>query len=53
MLLVVILAATTALTLGLVLHGVTAQPYEQTRQATAGPTWSQPPSRERADRPRT
>ncbi len=37
MLLVVILAATTALTLGLVLHGVTAQPYEQTRQATAGP----------------
>lgn len=37
MLLVVILAATTALTLGLVLHGVTAQPYQQTRHATAGP----------------
>ncbi len=37
MLLVVILAATTALTLGLVLHGVTAQPYQQTRDATAGP----------------
>ena len=37
MLLVVIVAATTALTLGLVLHGVTAEPYQQTRQATAGP----------------
>jgi putative ABC transport system permease protein len=37
MLLVVIMAATTALALGLVLHGVTAQPYQQTRDATAGP----------------
>ena len=37
MLLIVITAATTALTLGLVLHGVTAQPYQQTRKATAGP----------------
>jgi putative ABC transport system permease protein len=37
MLLVVIMAATMALTLGLVLHGVTAQPYQQTRIATAGP----------------
>jgi putative ABC transport system permease protein len=37
MLLVVITAATSALTLGLVLHGVMAQPYLQTRQATAGP----------------
>ncbi len=37
MLLVVIAAATTALTLGLVLRGVTTQPYEQTRQLTAGP----------------
>jgi putative ABC transport system permease protein len=37
MLLIVILAATSALTLGLVLHGVTAQPYQQTRQATVGP----------------
>jgi ABC-type antimicrobial peptide transport system permease subunit len=37
MLLIVIMAATSSLTLGLVLHGVTAQPYQQTRQATAGP----------------
>ena len=37
MLLVVIMAATTALTLGLVLRGVTAQPYQVTRAATAGP----------------
>ena len=37
MLLVVITAATTALTLGLVLRGVTAQPYQVTRAATAGP----------------
>ncbi|MGH7735905.1 MAG: ABC transporter permease, partial [Gemmatimonadales bacterium] len=36
-LLVVMMAATTALTLGLVLHGVTAQPYQSTRAATAGP----------------
>jgi putative ABC transport system permease protein len=37
MLLIVIVAATSALTLGLVLRGVTSQPYQQTRQATAGP----------------
>jgi ABC-type antimicrobial peptide transport system permease subunit len=37
MLLIVIMAATSSLALGLVLHGVTAQPYQQTRQATAGP----------------
>ncbi|HEY6276269.1 MAG TPA: FtsX-like permease family protein [Streptosporangiaceae bacterium] len=37
MLLVVIMAATTTLTLGLVLHGETNHPYERTRVATAGP----------------
>jgi putative ABC transport system permease protein len=37
MLLVAFMAATTALTLGLVLHGVTSQPYQSTRAATAGP----------------
>ncbi len=37
MLVVVIMAATTTLTLGLVLHGETNHPYEQTRVATAGP----------------
>jgi putative ABC transport system permease protein len=37
MLLVVIAAAATTLTLGLVLYGVTAQPYQSTRAATAGP----------------
>lgn len=37
MLLVVIAAATAALTLGLVLRGVTAPPYQLTRRATAGP----------------
>jgi putative ABC transport system permease protein len=37
MLLAVITAAATALTLGLVLRGVTDQPYAQTRAATAGP----------------
>jgi ABC-type antimicrobial peptide transport system permease subunit len=31
------MAATTTLTLGLVLHGVTSQPYEGTRKATNGP----------------
>src|SRR5262245_52236106 len=31
------MAATTTLTLGLALHGVTDQPYEKTREATAGP----------------
>jgi putative ABC transport system permease protein len=34
---VVIAAAMTALTLGLVLHGVTARPYAQTRAQTPGP----------------
>ena len=37
MLLVVMTTATTALTLGLVLRGATAQPYQTTRAATAGP----------------
>src|SRR5262245_41644209 len=37
LLLLAIMAATTTLTLGLVLHGVTDKPYEKTREATAGP----------------
>ena len=37
LLLLAIVAATTTLTLGLVLHGVTDEPYQSTRQATAGP----------------
>ena len=37
LLLVAIMAATTTLTLGLILHGVTSQPYQQTRAATRGP----------------
>ncbi len=37
LLLLAILAATTTLTLGLVLHGITDKPYETTRDATAGP----------------
>src|SRR4051794_15771165 len=37
LLLLAILAATTTLTLGLLLRGVTSHPYEQTRAATAGP----------------
>ncbi len=37
LLLLAFLAATTTLTLGLVLHGETSQPYQQTRSATAGP----------------
>jgi ABC-type lipoprotein release transport system permease subunit len=37
LLLLAIMAATTTLTLGLVLHGVTDKPYESTREATAGP----------------
>ena len=37
LLLLVMMAATTALTLGLALHGVTAQPYQSTRAATRGP----------------
>jgi putative ABC transport system permease protein len=37
MLLVAIMAATTTLTLGLALQGVTSQPYQQTRNATSGP----------------
>ena len=35
--LLAITAATATLTLGLVLHGVTSQPYQQTRAATNGP----------------
>jgi ABC-type lipoprotein release transport system permease subunit len=37
LLLLAITAATTTLTLGLVLRGVTDEPYERTREATAGP----------------
>src|SRR5215213_9298028 len=37
LLLLAIMAATTTLTLGLVLHGVISKPYENTRKATAGP----------------
>jgi ABC-type lipoprotein release transport system permease subunit len=37
LLLLALTAATTTLTLGLVLHAVTSQPYERTREATAGP----------------
>jgi hypothetical protein len=37
LLLLAIMAATTTLTLGLVLQGVTDKPYERTRKATAGP----------------
>ena len=37
MLVIVIVAATAALTLGLVLHGTTAHPYQATREATSGP----------------
>jgi hypothetical protein len=37
LLLIVMLAATTALTLGLMLHGVTARPDQRTRAATARP----------------
>src|ERR1022692_736301 len=37
LLLLAIAAASTTLTLGLVLHGVTSHPYEQTRAATNGP----------------
>ena len=37
LLLLAITAATAVLTLGLVLHGVTRQPYQQTRVATSGP----------------
>ncbi len=37
LLILAITAATATLTLGLVLHGVTNDPYQNTRQATAGP----------------
>jgi putative ABC transport system permease protein len=37
LLLLAITAATTVLTLGLVLHGVSSKPYETTRSATVGP----------------
>src|SRR5215469_4933004 len=37
LLLLAITAAATTLTLGLALHGVTSQPYQQTRAATNGP----------------
>ena len=55
MLLVAFVAATATLTLGLVLHGVTSHPYQQTRAATAGPdveaTAFPPRSGPPADRP--
>jgi len=35
--LIVVVAATAALALGLVLHGTTAHPYQATREATSGP----------------
>ena len=37
LLLLAVTAATTTLTLGLALGGVTSQPYQQTREATSGP----------------
>src|SRR4029453_4718233 len=37
LLLLAIMRATTTLTLGLALHGVTDKPYQKTREATAGP----------------
>jgi hypothetical protein len=37
LMLITIMAASTTLTLGLSLHGVTSQPYAQTRAATRGP----------------
>jgi len=37
LMLITIMAASTTLTLGLILHGVTSQPYAQTRAATRGP----------------
>lgn len=37
LLLTAVMAATTTLTMGLALAGVTSQPYQQTRTATAGP----------------
>jgi ABC-type lipoprotein release transport system permease subunit len=37
LMLITITAASAALTLGLILHGVTSQPYAQTRAATRGP----------------
>src|SRR5689334_20759921 len=37
LMLLAVTAATAILTLGLALHGVTSQPYQQTRTATKGP----------------
>ena len=43
LLLLAITAATSILTLGLALHGVTSQPFQQTQAATNGPdVWRQP-----------
>jgi ABC-type lipoprotein release transport system permease subunit len=54
LLLVALVAATATLTLGLVLHGVTEEPYERTREATNGPdvvaSVSSPSGGQRADR---
>ena len=38
MLVVIVASATTVLTLGLILQGTTAHPYQTTREATGGPT---------------
>ncbi len=55
LLLLAIVGATTVLTLGLVLRGVTEGPYQSTREATAGPdvvaqAVAQPTARDRAER---
>ena len=58
LMLLAITAATATLTLGLVLHGVTSQPYQQTRAATNGPDEvayigsPRPPGRSCRSRPR-
>ena len=50
LLLLAITAATATLTLGLVLHGVTSQPYQQTRAATQRPGRGGPAQRLSAGR---
>jgi hypothetical protein len=51
LLLLVMMAATTALALGLALHGVTAQPYQSTRAAASW--WSAASPTPSASRPAT
>jgi hypothetical protein len=53
LLLLAIVAATTTLTLGLVLHGVISKPYQSTREATAGPDVVLVSPRRRRAAPRT